>query len=64
MCSVRKEKELKDEIGHLKEDIKKLECKLDLYKQENLGYQEIFKKALKVLCFSKKDINKDNFLYW
>ena len=59
-----KNSELKDEIGHLKEDIKKLERELDLYKQENLDYQEIFKKAPKVLCFSKKDINKDNFPFY
>ena len=56
--------ELKDEIGHLKEEIKKLERELALYKQENLAYQEIFKKAPKVLCFSKKDINKDNFPFY
>ena len=59
-----KNSELKDEIGHLKENIKKLERELDLYKQENLDYQEIFKKAPKVLCFSKKDINKDNFPFY
>lgn len=59
-----KNSELKDEIGHLKEDIKKLERKLDLYKQKNLDYQEIFKKAPKVICFSKKDINKDNFPFY
>lgn len=59
-----KNSELKDEIGHLKEDIKKLECELDLYKQKNLDYQEIFKKAPKVICFSKKDINKDNFPFY
>lgn len=59
-----KNSELKDEIGHLKDDIKKLERELDLYKQENLDYQEIFKKAPKVLCFSKKDINKDNFPFY
>lgn len=56
--------ELKDEIGHLKEEIKKLERELALYKEENLAYQEIFKKAPKVLCFSKKDINKDNFPFY
>lgn len=56
--------ELKDEIGHLKEDIKKLERELALYKQKNLDYQEIFKKAPKVICFSKKDINKDNFPFY
>lgn len=59
-----KNSELKEEIGHLKEDIKKLERELDLYKQENLDYQEIFKKAPKVICFSKKDINKDNFPFY
>ena len=59
-----KNSELKDEIGHLKEDIKKLERELDLYKQKNLDYQEIFKKAPKVICFSKKDINKDNFPFY
>lgn len=59
-----KNSELKDEIGHLKDDIKKLERELDLYKQENLDYQEILKKAPKVLCFSKKDINKDNFPFY
>lgn len=56
--------ELKDEIGHLKEDIKKLERELALYKQKNLDYHEIFKKAPKVICFSKKDINKDNFPFY
>lgn len=59
-----KNSELKEEIGHLKEDIKKLERELDLYKQKNLDYQEIFKKAPKVICFSKKDINKDNFPFY
>ena len=59
-----KNSELKDEIGHLKEDIKKLERESDLYKQKNLDYQEIFKKAPKVICFSKKDINKDNFPFY
>lgn len=59
-----KNSELKDEIGHLKEDIKKLERELALYKQKNLDYQEIFKKAPKVICFSKKDINKDNFPFY
>ena len=59
-----KNSELKDEICHLKEDIKKLERELDLYKQKNLDYQEIFKKAPKVICFSKKDINKDNFPFY
>ena len=53
-----KNSELKDE------DIKKLERELDLYKQKNLDYQEIFKKAPKVICFSKKDINKDNFPFY
>ena len=33
-------------------------------KQENINYQEIFERAPKVLCFSKKDINKDNFPFY
>lgn len=56
--------ELKDEINILKENIKQLEYTLDFCKQENAHYQEIFKKAPKVLCFSKKDINKGNFPFY
>lgn len=55
---------LEDEISSLKEKITKLENELDLCKQENINYQEIFKRAPKVLCFSKKDINKDNFPFY
>lgn len=57
-------KELEEKISILKEDIKKLEYTLDLFKQENIKYQEIFKKAPKVLCFSKRNINKDNFPFY
>lgn len=55
---------LEDEISSLKENIRKLEHELDLCKQENINYQEVFKRAPKVLCFSKKDINKDNFPFY
>lgn len=55
---------LEEEISSLKENIRKLEDELDLYKQENINYQEIFKRAPKVLCFSKKDINKDIFPFY
>ena len=57
-------KELENEISILKEDIKKLEDTLNLFKQENIKYQEIFKRAPKVLCFSKRNINKDNFPFY
>lgn len=57
-------KELEDEISILKEDIKKLEYTLNLFKQENIKYQEIFKRTPKVLCFSKRNINKDNFPFY
>lgn len=55
---------LEDEISSLKENIKKLEYEFDLCKQENINYQEIFKRAPKVLCLSKKDINKDYFPFY
>ena len=55
---------LEEEISSLKENIRKLEDELDQYKQENINYQEIFKRAPKVLCFSKKDINKDIFPFY
>lgn len=55
---------LEDEIGSLKENIRRLEYELDLCKQENINYQEVFKRAPKVLCFSKKDINKDKFPFY
>ena len=55
---------LEDEISSLKENIRKLEDELNLYKKENINYQEIFKRTPKVLCFSKKDINKDNFPFY
>ena len=57
-------KKMEDEISGLKENIRKLEYELDLCKQENINYQEIFERAPKVLCFSKKDINKDNFPFY
>lgn len=56
--------ELSNEISSLKECIKQLESTLNSCKQENMNYQEIFKKAPKVLCFSKKDINKDLFPFY
>lgn len=52
---------IKDEIESLNSKIKELRSTVDSYKQENLNYQEIFKRLPKILCFSKKDINKDNF---
>ena len=55
---------LEDEISRLKENVRKLEYELDLCKQENINYQEIFKRAPKVLCFSKKSINKDIFPFY
>ena len=57
-------KKMEDEISGLKENIRKLEYELDLCKQENINYQEIFERAPKVLCFSKKDINKDIFQFY
>lgn len=56
--------ELKEEIESLKGEIKELKSTVHSYKQENLNYQEIFKKVPKVLCFSKKDINQDNFPFY
>ena len=55
---------LEDEIKSLQEKLRKLEYELDLCKQENINYQERFKRAPKVLCFSKKNINKDNFPFY
>ena len=55
---------LEDEISRLKDNVRKLEYELDLCKQENINYQEIFKRAPKVLCFSKKGINKDIFPFY
>lgn len=52
---------LSNQIEDLKEEIKQLEKKFNMSKQENLNYQEIFKKVPRVICFSKKTIDKKIF---
>lgn len=56
--------ELSNQIEDLKEKFKQLEKKFNMCNQENLNYQEIFKKVPRVICFSKKSIDKNIFPFY
>lgn len=56
--------ELYRQLEALKEEIKQLHHTLKMNEQENLRYQEIFQKAPRVICFSKKMIDKEMFPFY
>ena len=56
--------ELRKYIDTLKISIHELEEKVESCELENTNYQEILKKAPKVLCFSKRKISRDNFPFY
>ena len=56
--------ELKNKLESTKVECKKLMDECNKNEQIILQYVEVFKRAPKVLCFSKKQINKDNFPFY
>ena len=61
---ISENRELKDKVDILKDTLKKLENTIDSYKQENIRYQDILDKAPKVICFAKKNIDKERFPFY
>lgn len=61
---IYEQNKLENEISNLQGNIRHLEGMIHLYEQEKENYQEIFKRAPKVLCFSKRDINQEKFPFY
>lgn len=61
---IQKSNELQKEIRFLKESVKEVTDKLEVCVQENMRYKDIFTRLPRVLCFSKKEIKKEDFLFY